>query len=220
MLDFSDRTRTGISKLISRCALQIGLSDGQLRRELGAIRNQSMASFSEKIEGFEQARMTEPDSSYGNAVSRVPPNSASNRQTSGQGGWLPNRNNTSRGQGERDRRLALCGKCFRVAKADHMIPACTYPDSVKCNLCGAVGHVTPACGRRQVAQMAQHIPLSPSSPPASSSQQLVVDQMSTLTVHLLHGRLLLPLRLLSLLIHVPVCSICRQICRLPRCRCD
>ena len=114
--------------------------------------------------------MTEPDSAYGNAVSRVPPN----RRTSGQGGQPPNRNNTSRGRGERDRCLALRGKCFRCAKADHMIPACTYPDSVKFNLCGAVGHVTPACGRRQVAQMAQHIPPSPSSTPASSSRQLAI----------------------------------------------
>ena len=107
--------------------LQIGLSDGQLRRELGAIHNLSMASFSEKIEGFEQARRTEPDSAYGNAVSRVPPNSTSTRWTSGQGGRPPNRNITSRDRGERDRRLALRGKCFRCAKADHMIPACTYP---------------------------------------------------------------------------------------------
>ena len=98
--------------------LQIGLSDSQLRRELGAIRNPTMASFSEKIEGFKQARRTEPDSAYGNAVFRVPPNC----RTSSQGGRPPNRNNVSRGRGERDRRLALRGKCFRCAKADHMIP--------------------------------------------------------------------------------------------------
>ena len=150
--------------------LQIGLSDGQLRRELGAIQNPTMTSLSEKIEGFEQARRTEPDSAYGNAVSRAPPNC----RPSTQGGRPSARNNISRGRGERDRRLALRGKCFRCAKADHMIPACSYPESVKCNLCGAVGHITPACGRRQVAQSAQHIPASSSSTPTSSSQQLAI----------------------------------------------
>ena len=64
--------------------LQIGLSDGQLRRELGAIRNPTMNSFSEKIEGFEHARRTEPDSAYGNAVSKPAPN----RRPSTQGGVL------------------------------------------------------------------------------------------------------------------------------------
>ena len=152
--------------------LQIGLSDGHLRRELGAIRNPTMASFSEKIEGFEQARRTEPDSAYGNSASRATPT----RRPSTQGGQPSTRSNISRGRGERDRRLALHGKCFRCAKADHMIPSCPYPESVKCNLCGAVGHITPACGRRQVAQSAQHIPASPSSTPtsSSSSQQLAI----------------------------------------------
>ena len=36
-------------------------------------------------------------------------------------------------QGERDRRIALRGKCFRCAKADPMITQCSYPESVKCN---------------------------------------------------------------------------------------
>ena len=167
LLEEADGANIGCDDLICMM-LQIGLTDGSLRRELGAVRNPNLASFSEKIEGFEQARRTEPDSAYGNAVSRGNQNSAPNRRTSGQGGQPPNRNTPPRGR-ERDRRLALRSKCFRCAKADHMIPACTYPDSVKCNLCGAVGHVIPACGHRQVAQMAQHIPSSPSSPPASSS---------------------------------------------------
>ena len=138
---------------------------------LGAIRNPTMTSFSEKIEGFEQARRTEPDSAYGNAVSRTTPN----RRPPTQGGRSSARSNISRNRGERDRRLALRGKCFRCTKADHMIPACSYPESVKCNLCGATGHINPACGRRQVAQSAQHIPASPSSTPtSSSSHQLAI----------------------------------------------
>ena len=37
-----------------------------------------------------------------------------------------------------------------------MIPQCTYPETVKCNLCGATGHVMSACSRRQSAQAVQH----------------------------------------------------------------
>ena len=58
---------------------------------------------------------------------------------------------------------------------DHLLPQCTYPESVKCNLCGTVGHVTPACSRRQVAQMAQQHHLSTSSPLSTPpSQQLTI----------------------------------------------
>ena len=157
--------------------LQFGLSDSSLQRELGAVRNPTLAAFSEKIEGFEQARRTVSSSAYGNVVSCGNPSSTSTRRNSGQGGRSANRTAPPRGRGERDRCLALGGKCFRCPKSDHMIPTCSYPESVKCNLCGAVGHVTPACGRRQVAQMAQqhHISSpSPSSPSAPSSQQLAI----------------------------------------------
>ena len=129
--------------------LQIGISDSSLQRELGAVRNPTLALFSEKIEGFEQARRTLSSSSaYGNAVSCT--GNPSNRRNSGQLGRPANKNPPVRGKGERDQRLALRGKCFRCAKPDHMIPQCSYPESVKGNLCGAVGHVTPACGRRQI----------------------------------------------------------------------
>ena len=170
LLKEADGVNIGCDDLICMM-LQIGLSNGQLCRELGAICNPTMNSFSEKIEGFEQARRTEPDSAYGNAVSKPAPN----RRPSTQGGRSSARGNMSRNHGERDRRLALRGKCFRCAKADHMIPSCSYPESVKCNLCGATGHITPACSRRQVAQSAQQIPASPSSTPNShSSHQLAI----------------------------------------------
>ena len=130
-----------------------------------------MATFSEKIESFEQARKTEPEAAYGNAAQRPAPN----RRQQAQGGRPSNRNNISRNRGEKDRRLALRGKCFRCAKNDHMLPSCLYPDSVKCNLCGATGHITPACGRRQVAQAVQQIPSSTSSSHVPSSpQQLAI----------------------------------------------
>ena len=130
-----------------------------------------MATFSEKIEGFEQARRTEPEAAYGNAAQRPTPS----RRPPAQGGRPSTRNNVSRNRGERDRRLALRRKCFRCAKSDHMLPLCSYPDSVKCNLCGAVGHITPACGRCQVAQSVQQIPASSSTTPtSSSSHQLAI----------------------------------------------
>ena len=53
-----------------------------------------------------------------------------------------------------------------------MIPQCSYPETVKCNLSGTLGHVTPACSRRQSAQMMQHhqIPQHASSSGQSSHQ--------------------------------------------------
>ena len=44
--------------------LQIGLSDQNLQRELGAIHNPTLDTFSEKIEGFEEARRTMSGNAY------------------------------------------------------------------------------------------------------------------------------------------------------------
>ena len=41
-------------------------------------------------------------------------------------------------------------------------------------LCGTVGHVIPACNRRQVAQMAQQLHISPSSSANQPPQQLAI----------------------------------------------
>ena len=40
--------------------LQIGLSNSNLQRELGAIRNPTLDAFNDKIEGFEQAETASP----------------------------------------------------------------------------------------------------------------------------------------------------------------
>ena len=168
LLEEADGTNIGCDDLVCMM-LQIGLSDGQLRRDLGAIRDPTLRSFNEKLEGYEQARKTEPEAAYGNAAQRQ---NNTNRRPPATGGKSSGRNNTSKNRGEKDRRLALRGKCFRCAKGDHMLPACSYPDSVKCNLCGATGHITPACGRRQAVQVAQQIPSSsPSHSHATSSPQ-------------------------------------------------
>ena len=50
--------------------LQIGLSDNNLQRELGSIRNPTLDAFSDKMEGFEHAKRTMTGSAYGMAVSR------------------------------------------------------------------------------------------------------------------------------------------------------
>ena len=101
---------------------------------------------------------------FGNAVAKAPPG----RRQPTQGG-RNNHGGANRNKGEKERRLSLRGKCFRCAKGDHMIPACTYPESVKCNLCGGVGHITPACSRRQTANSTQQIPHTSSAPSPSSS---------------------------------------------------
>ena len=79
LLEEADGANIGCDDLICMM-LQIGLSDGQLRRDLGAIRDPTLKAFSEKIEGFEQAKKTEPDLAYGNTVSKV----SSNRRQSAQ----------------------------------------------------------------------------------------------------------------------------------------
>ena len=164
----ADGINIGVNDLICMM-LQTGLSDPSLQRELGAVRNPTLA---EKIEGFEQARRTTATSAFGNAASRNP--SSSSRRNSGQNGHPANRPNPPCRMGERDQCLTLRGKCFRCAKTDHLLHQCSYPEGVKCNLCGTVGHVTPACGRRQVAQMAQQN--QPLSPPSSTQppQQLAI----------------------------------------------
>ena len=164
--------------------LQIGLSDPSLQRELGSVHNPTLDAFNKKIKGFEQARRTVSVNAYGNAVSRSSNNSG--RKNTNQSGRSASKNTANRSKGECDRRLALRGKCFRCARPDHMIPQYTYPETVKCNLCGAMGHVTPACSRRQSAQMAQHHRIPQQSSPSSipNSQQLAIayDRDS----HILH----------------------------------
>ena len=76
--------------------------------------------------------------------------------------------NPNQSMGERSRRIALRVRCFRCAKGDHMIPNCTYPETVKCNTCGSQGHIAPACSRRQNAQATSSS--SPSTAPSASSQ--------------------------------------------------
>ena len=113
---------------------------------------------------------------YGHAVTRT--NTNAGRKTTNTSNKSLNRNQPNKNKGERDRRLALRSKCFRCAHPDHMIPQCSYLETVKCNLCGALGHVTPACSRRQLAQMMQHlqIPSHASSPssPGQSFHQLAI----------------------------------------------
>ena len=55
-----------------------------------------------------------------------------------------------------------------------MILQCFYPETVKYNTCGAIGHITLACGRRQNAQLAQHVQLPSSISPAQPSTQLAI----------------------------------------------
>ena len=113
-------------------------------------------------------------SAHGLAISRSAPGSG--RRGVGTANKSQNRNNSNRNKGERDRRIALRGKCFSCARADHMITQCSYPESVKCNLCGALGHVSPACSRRQSTQVLQHQQItSHASPPSGhDSSQLAI----------------------------------------------
>ena len=163
LIDEADGATITVNDLVCMM-LQIGASDSALQKELGAIQNPTLPAFNRAIVGYEQARKTTASTAHGNAASRNPP-----RRPSGQNQQRNSRTSNNRGREEKDRRLALRGRCFRCAKDDHMLPSCSYPSDVKCNLCSATGHITPACGRRQNARSAQQNPAS-----SSGSQQLAL----------------------------------------------
>ena len=98
---------------------------------------------------------------------------SSQRRTSATAQPKNNRSSNNRGRGERDRHLALHGLCFRCTKEDHMLPQCSYPVDVKCNLCSATGHIAPACSCRQNARPTQQHPHF--SSPASQQLALTYD---------------------------------------------
>ena len=79
-----------------------------------------------------------------------------------------------RGRGERDQRLVLHGKYFRCAKHDHLLPQCSYPDTVKCNTCSATGHISPACGRHQNVRLSQQSSIYLPSLAPTPPQQLAI----------------------------------------------
>ena len=120
LIEEADGDNIGVNDLICMM-LQIGASDPALRRKLGSIKNPTILAFNDKIEGFEQARKTESSSAYGLAAKGTParrnqnPSTSRNNQCAGQ----------TRGSGERSRRAALRGRCFRCAKEDHMLSQCS-----------------------------------------------------------------------------------------------
>ena len=128
LIDEADGTNITVNDLICMM-LQIGLNDQGLQRELGSIREPTLQSFTEKIEGYEQGLKSTGSSVFANATTRWPIPRRPTPQNS-----LTNSSNANRGRGEWNRRIALRGKCFRCAKGDHMIPNCTYLDSVKCKV--------------------------------------------------------------------------------------
>ena len=108
LIDEADGANIGVNDLICMM-LQIGASDTALQRELGAIKNPTQQAFNMKIEGFEQARKTTASIAFENAAYK--PSSQRQLPPSNQ----PKNNNrpsNNRGKGERDRRLALRGRCF------------------------------------------------------------------------------------------------------------
>ena len=92
-----------------------------------------------KIEGYEQALKTTCNTAFGYAVTRgATPCRPANQGNRPAGPYIP------RGRGEQSRHVTLRGKYFRCAKSNNMIPQCSYPETGKCNTCGATGHITPA----------------------------------------------------------------------------
>ena len=164
-MDEADGANIGVNDL--KCMmLQIGVSDIALQHELGSIKNPTLPSFNEKIEGYKQARKTtSPSTAFGNAASK-----GNNNHRPAAGESKPSQHpGPARGRGERDHRLALRGRCFGYPKDDHLLPHCNYPENVKCNLCSATCHIMPACSRRQNVRSIQQLPAS-----TPASQKLAI----------------------------------------------
>ena len=106
----ADGTNITVNDLICMM-LQIGLSDQGLQRELSSIREPTLQSSMEKIEGYEQGLKSTGSSVFANAATKGPTPRRSAPQNSRNTSSNPNR-----GKGERSRRIALHGKCFRCAK--------------------------------------------------------------------------------------------------------
>ena len=173
LIEEADGANIGVNDLICMM-LQIGASDPALRRELGAIRNPTLNIFNEKIEGFEQARKTELSSAHGLAAKGSNPRRQGGQQGRNNTKTTPNKS----GNSERSRRAALRGRCFRCSREDHLLPQCSYPASVKCNTCNGQGHISPACGKRQAANLSQAA--QPTSSPSSPAS--IVPQMQQLAI--------------------------------------
>ena len=137
-IDKADGINISVNDLVCMM-LQIGLSDQGLQRELGSIRDPTLQLFTEKIEDYEEGLKTTGSSVFANIATR----GSAPRRPANQG-IHNSSSNPTHGRGEQSRRTALRGKCFRCARNDHMIPNCSYPETVKCNSCGLTGHIAPA----------------------------------------------------------------------------
>ena len=122
LLDEADGANITCNDLVCMM-LQIGVSDSNLQRELGSIRNPTLDAFTEKIEGFEQAKLSVATNAHGLVASR--PNASGGRRPNVPSGKSASKPQSIKNRVERDRRIALRGKCFRCARADHMVPQCT-----------------------------------------------------------------------------------------------
>ena len=97
LIDEADGTNITANDLICMM-LQIGLSDQGLQRELGSIREPTLQSFMEKIEGYEQGLKSAGTSVFANAATKEPTPGRSAPQIS-----CNNLSNPNRGKGERSR---------------------------------------------------------------------------------------------------------------------
>ena len=131
-------------------------------------------------------------SAHGLAAKGSTPRRQGNQQTRN----TPKATQNKVGGSERSRRAALRGRCFRCSKEDHLLTQCSYPASVKCNTCNNQGHISPACGKRQAANLSQAAP--PTS--SSSSPTSFLPQMQQLSLGF-DGAALLPTSHLQMVLH-------------------
>ena len=197
--------------------LQIGISDPALQRELGSIQNPTLAAFNDKLEGYKQARRTTNSTAFGNAASRA----ASNRHPPAQN----SRPNIPRGQGERDRRIALRGKSFTAQKAIiYCLSACTRKElraifAMPWVILLRLVDIVKMLSMLSTSNFHLFFPRNLNLPSNSRLLTMAVRVFQLMVLRLLGPSLLLPPPLF-LLLHMPVLFILPLTGLLQRCLCD
>ena len=110
LIEEADGDNIGVHDLICMM-MQIGASDPSLRRELGSIKNPTLITFNDKIEGYEQARKKKSSTAYGLAAKGAPQKRNQNTPSTKNA----QRSTQNSGGNERSQRTALRGRCFKCA---------------------------------------------------------------------------------------------------------
>ena len=110
-----------------------GLRDARLREKLSELEQPTLPAFGVLIDAYLHSEATS------DASARTEGRNHQQQNKNKQGGQKVS-------DAEKKRRNAMKGKCFRCCSGDHMANNCKVAKDVKCQSCGARGHIQSACG--------------------------------------------------------------------------